>query len=345
MGFRTVRNYAKFLSLGAGFAAFIVLTCVTHFSSDTIFSHTGCYVVEISIPAILAMNLILFLYWLLTLNLKVFLPFITLAINSGAVNQVIGINGSGISGTTGDNILMVATYNVNYFTYQNNEVNIPAIAGFMQDRGVDILSMQEFSTDPYFNFDEIKSEFDFLPYTAGDFRKNENIIFSRYPVIRYNTITFSGTKNGLVWADLLFRGDTIRVINNHLQTTGIASKRGASYGEILSTAGKNYEKRKYQADYVRRLADTTSYPLIICGDFNDTPYSYTIKRILGNDMSDSFREAGNGAGGTYLHKYLFVRIDYILHNKTFKTLRYVSDKTGMSDHKPVIAAMEYKNKK
>ena len=37
------------------------------------------------------------------------------------------------------------------------------------------------------------------------------------------------------------------------------------------------------------------YPIIICGDFNDTPVSYAYQQ-LGDNMIDAFLESGNGIG-------------------------------------------------
>ena len=38
---------------------------------------------------------------------------------------------------------------------------------------------------------------------------------------------------------------------------------------------KNFVKRATQADYIRQMLDAGEGPVILCGDFNDTPVSYT----------------------------------------------------------------------
>lgn len=81
-------------------------------------------------------------------------------------------------------------------------------------------------------------------------------------------------------------------------------------------------------------------PLIICGDFNDTPVSYCYQQIRGA-LSDSWEEAGWGPGITYNRNKFWFRIDHIFHSKHFKTIDIkVLDEYSYSDHYPVLATVD-----
>jgi endonuclease/exonuclease/phosphatase family metal-dependent hydrolase len=86
--------------------------------------------------------------------------------------------------------------------------------------------------------------------------------------------------------------------------------------------------------------DVSPYPVIICGDFNDTPVSYTYNKIRG-DRLDTFCEAGKGMPSTYrLSVVPFFRIDYILHDKNMKSSAYYVHKLDCSDHYPISSVIE-----
>lgn len=109
--------------------------------------------------------------------------------------------------------------------------------------------------------------------------------------------------------DIQIGGQAIRVISCHLQTTNFSRKRKLIddpallhadaqqveevVQDITQELDKNFKLRATQADVVRQVIDTTRIPTIVCGDFNDTPSSYTYHRIKGN-MKDSFKSNGNG---------------------------------------------------
>jgi endonuclease/exonuclease/phosphatase (EEP) superfamily protein YafD len=98
--------------------------------------------------------------------------------------------------------------------------------------------------------------------------------------------------------------------------------------------------RARQADRIRVMMDESSYPLIVCGDFNDTPASYTYRKIKG-DLEDSFLAAGKGYGYTYRYLRKLLRIDYLFYSPgVFRATRYYSPDLEYSDHKPVIVSLD-----
>ena len=94
--------------------------------------------------------------------------------------------------------------------------------------------------------------------------------------------------------------------------------------------------RARQVQLVRNLIDTTKYPVILAGDFNDLPSTYTFRTLKGK-LRDNFIYGGLGTAGTYKGKLSFLRIDYILSSSSINCIKYYSDSKEWSDHNPVIA--------
>ena len=142
--------------------------------------------------------------------------------------------------------------------------------------------------------------------------------------------------------------DTVRVFSVHLQTSGISSLRHRFRKDYNSTAPvervigeleRNSRIRAQQVREIRAVIDSTHYPAILAGDFNDTPSSYTYRRLRG-DMSDNNRAVGNGFGGTFRYLGGVLRIDYVFYDDNFTGVGYYMPDDDLSDHKAVIAELK-----
>ncbi|MFW6224447.1 MAG: endonuclease/exonuclease/phosphatase family protein, partial [Bacteroidota bacterium] len=99
-----------------------------------------------------------------------------------------------------------------------------------------------------------------------------------------------------------------------------------------------FMERAQQVDFVSEHIHKSPHPVIVCGDFNDTPMSYAY-HTMRNNLKDSFTEAGMGFGKTYGGRAPSYRIDYILHSPTINTLSHERLKVPYSDHFPVFARL------
>jgi len=109
---------------------------------------------------------------------------------------------------------------------------------------------------------------------------------------------------------------------------------------ILKKIKKGFAKRSVQVDTIVEHIKLSPYKTIICGDFNDTPWSYTYKQI-GNLLEDSFVNSGKGFGNTMvINKILSYRIDYIFYDKSFKSYGFTTKKFNASDHYPVYTYVD-----
>ncbi|MDE5783262.1 MAG: endonuclease/exonuclease/phosphatase family protein [Prevotella sp.] len=243
--------------------------------------------------------------------------------------------------------IKIATYNVEAFGREISGFKAEDILTEMKKQGVDIFCIQEYNeaSGNKKNSDSYKTYF---PYMAMG--RNDMAIYSRYPLEASEIIDFGRTNNSGMWADVNVNGQKIRIFNVHLETTGfnrtlhnIAKQevQGTKIenNAIIKAIYGNYTRgmavRAQQADQVAREIEHSDIPVIVCGDFNDVPYSYVYKTMLG-ELVDGFKECGKGFMYTMRERKFKVRIDYIFHSEELKGETYYREKLNYSDHYPVF---------
>lgn len=180
--------------------------------------------------------------------------------------------------------------------------------------------------------------------------------FSKYPILRRGVIMFENSPNSCIYTDIKKENDTIRVYNIHLQSIKLNkhdyslmdslfsfnSERLGEMKQISASLKDAFIKRSDQVRSIVHHMSESPYPIILCGDFNDTPVSYSYHQILG-DKKDAFREAGIGMSRTYRGKLPSYRIDYIMYSGNLSAKSYRTGKIHLSDHYPVISQLELSN--
>lgn len=254
-----------------------------------------------------------------------------------------------------ENAITVATQNLGGI-YQGREANdewrekrASAYAGFLQENGFpDILCTQETSGKFYRLLAEK------MGYQHTFNLKKGTVILSRFPIVAGGDVPFENTSNSTLWANIrVGEKKVVRVYNVHLQsnrvtnTTAKVIKKGEldegetwqDIGFVLSRVGSATSLRAQQAKKLQEHIAACKLPVIICGDFNDTPNSYVYAK-LSEGLNDTFREKGLGFGTTFGGAMPLLRIDYILTEKSISTFscRTVRD-SDFSDHYPVFAAL------
>lgn len=182
--------------------------------------------------------------------------------------------------------------------------------------------------------------------------------FSKYPIIDSHLIPVETIDNGSAIFKININGKIINIINNHLESNKLTSEDKKLYRDFLKERdetvklnditqnleerlGVAYKRRAPQADMVAQYAEEVGADaVIVCGDFNDTPISYTYNTI-GKNLLDSYVETGFGPGITYHENHFWFRIDYILHSKNMKAYQFTIDKVKYSDHYPVWTYLSF----
>jgi len=177
------------------------------------------------------------------------------------------------------------------------------------------------------------------------------VIFSRYPIIRRKKLSFPphDYNSNFQYADIVKGKDTFRVFNLHLQSikftdgnraylenpTLESNKDLQRSRSILVKIRRSFIRRQVQARHVRAEIEKSPYPVIVCGDFNDVPNSYSYQTI-GRNLRNVFKEKGRWLGRTFTGISPTLRIDNIFVGETFKPRQYDRPTEILSDHYPLV---------
>lgn len=189
---------------------------------------------------------------------------------------------------------------------------------------------------PYYVFSS-----SFINKAGGEFGM---ALFSRFPILRTKALEIeTNGNNQIVYTDLLIGTDTVRIYNLHLESMSISEDKiiweketNKSLKYLYQKLKKGFIERSKQVRILTKHIKNCPYSVVICGDFNDTPYSYTYRSVR-NNLHNTFEAAGAGFGFTYKGRMLpFLRIDNQffgnnIHALDFKTLK----KIKYSDHFPI----------
>ena len=243
--------------------------------------------------------------------------------------------------------IKIATYNVAMFSRETSGFIAQDILSEMKKQKVDVVCFQEYNDQcgDKKNSDSYK---DYFPYMAMG--ESDMMIYSRYPIVKSQNLNFEMTNNSAMWAEIKVDGQILRVYNAHLETTGINStlhKAGKLINQGMDIESNalvrafygNYTlgmiARSGQANILAMDMRDCEAPIIVCGDFNDVPYSYVYNTMLG-DKVDGFKECGSGFMYTFRGGNKKVRIDYIFHDKGMTGISYYKRELSYSDHNPVF---------
>ena len=251
--------------------------------------------------------------------------------------------------------IRIASYNAGKFKSWEHFETQYYISEFLKNDKANIICFQEYRENTKINADTLSRLLNCphhaIAYLPGSTTLGTGI-FSKYPILQFGKIPLASQTNDAMWVDIQTGETRIRIISCHLQTTNFSKKRRLLDDPVLQNAdiqqvedvvtdisqelAQNFKIRATQAQIVRQVIDTTRIPTIVCGDFNDTPSSYTYQYIKG-DLKDSFKTRGNGYAYTFRGIHHLLRIDFILYSKEFKCTDYYSPKKEWSDHNPVIS--------
>lgn len=352
MGKLAVNKYFSFLFLIATFAI----------SGFTIFGLLGGNVPPAGnsarallvyvLPLIIILDIVMLVFWLVRKRWHwAVVPLLTILICIPYIGTIVQLRTQS-SQTNAKGGVKVATYNVAMFGRETTGFIAQDILAEMRRQKVEVLCIQEYNNR---SGDQINSENykEYFPHMVKG--RDDMVIFSRYPIINSKTITFDYTNNSAMWADIDANGRLFRIFNVHLETTGLnrtlhKAARLEMEGfqvdksRLLSAIYGNYTMgmivRSEQAEVVAQEISKSKTPVIVCGDFNDVPYSYVYKTMLGN-LVDGFKECGHGWMYTFRGgKKKTVRIDYIFHDKSIKGLDYYRTDLTYSDHFPVFMKLD-----
>jgi len=239
----------------------------------------------------------------------------------------------------------VLSYNVSGYNIAHELGFKENLVRVISEKNTDLVCLQEFFPEkgPFLET--------LYPYQVVVAKKNVVgvTIFSKYPIIR-NGLVFEGRSdfNKGIYADVLVKGQVLRIVSVHFESNNL--KKGNPFFPLKKVLRNAYwlkETSEIRSTQVKKLIsfiDSTSFPLIVAGDFNETPYSYVYQNMK-KKLNNGFEEKGNGFGFTFLPNKAFLRIDHqffeprklLINNfRTFDTI-------NVSDHVPILGCYSFTN--
>ncbi|MCR5709052.1 MAG: endonuclease/exonuclease/phosphatase family protein [Bacteroidales bacterium] len=327
-------------------AAALLLSCLAIFANPARFPlllFFGFYFIPL-----LLLNLLILLICLLKLRKTLLIPLIALIPPLFLADRFYRF-GHEEAPLTGDGF-EILTYNLGRYKAGGRNVtsneSISAIRNYLAEQDADIVCLQEFAVS---DTGSLGIYLPAYPYHAQHLFKGNrsfgNVTLSKHPINHVETITFPDSRNLSLVTDIDVSGRTLRIYNCHLESysisfTGLIKRlfhKETFTDEVVQVHEKLGTATRRRSEQVGKLLlseQESPWPTVLCGDFNDSPVSYTYQQ-LSKTKTDSFTEAGSGFSSTYSVLWPMLRIDYILLPREFAASRHTVARIPWSDHYPV----------
>jgi len=318
-------------------------------------------------PLILFINLFFILLWLLFRSYWAVLSLIFILIGIQNLENNFSLHLSE-NEANNENTIKVLSYNVQNFGFEISDSAAAKVKQniifFAANENPDIICFQEFKSRDkslYEPLKTLKNELNAESYYFESYfnpRYNEYLtglaIFSKYDAVDKGKLKFEGSRTFGIYTDLVINTDTVRVYNIHFASIqlkqedigfvvnpDIQDEETAKLHllKIYNKLSAAFRLREKQVSFFVNQISASPYPVILCGDFNDPPSSFTYHEVT-DFLEDTFVEKGRGMSWTYAGKIPFLRIDYIMKSTDFTTEGYQLEKVNFSDHFPVTAILE-----
>ena len=303
-------------------------------------------------PFLLTANVGFLLVWLVFYSRKWLWSFAALVLCVGQIRTYCPVN---IPQPVPKGSIKVVSYNLfNFFGLYTDTLNRAQTLDYLAKSDADIICAQEaqYNTKAGKQVAEATKHWAYRDTVNMESEFNPLMICSNFPIIDHHVIRSPSKSHACAVYRLKIEHDTVVVVNCHFVSNGISSDDKKAYHDILvaSEEGNSKDdllrlcrkvneagmKRAEQADslaaYLETLGDV---PVIVCGDFNDSPLSYVHHRLTRN-LSDAYTASGNGPGITYYRSAMLFRLDNILCSHHWRSFgANVDSRQKMSDHYPI----------
>lgn len=302
--------------------------------------------VSYSIPFVLIFNILLTIILIIYHWRYAVFPFVVLIFGYPFFKITYQLNSSSPDTTE---VIQVLSFNSKFFRKKNvyHEFSTELIKWAADDQS-DIKCFQEYSSSNRWEPLNVTKKIKDRGYEGFIFKADVKdtdhspgmSIFSKHPILDsgyvWNKKSFIHTG---MFIDVLYKKDTVRIYNVHLtsmQLLNPAPEHSFLFNpkEVISKFKYATQSRTKQIEKLIDHINESPYPFILCGDFNDVPYTYNYF-MLRRHLFNSFEETGNGFGLTYIGKVFFLRIDHQFHGDKIESINFSVDSSiDTSDHFP-----------
>ncbi len=297
-------------------------------------------VLSLFLPLLIAVNVLFLIYWFVKFKRQLLLPLAVLLLGFNHLTSLYEITSSGDEERFTEDI-KVLSYNVRQFNQfkWSEEIDIPeSISNLLLDEDPDILAMQEYYHGQNLDFTEnFPHKYVNLKEGSAEFGL---AIFSKFPIIDKGSLEFpTASNNNAIFADVVVKDDTLRIISTHLQSFEIKPDMNnverESSKRVFQGMGQTFVKQQYQMESILELVEESPFKMIVMGDFNNTAYSFIYRKLRAAGLNDAFKEKGSGFGRTFNFDYYPLRIDFIMADEDIEVTFYKTIRVPYSDHFPI----------
>jgi endonuclease/exonuclease/phosphatase family metal-dependent hydrolase len=321
--------------------------------------------ISLSIPVIMIGHFFFFIYWLLQAPSKALLPLIVVLLGFPLHKRTLSLHFNAAEPSP-EHTFKVLSYNARMFNLYEDKKKFRSneIISWVVDNDADIKCIQEFynkdNSKTFNTITKLSGKTDYRYYMTPLFEGLSNkrgflgvAIFSRHPIVGYGDIDFGKRNlNKGVYADIKINTDTVRIFNVHLHSMSIRTDSlftiddyanfKENYLDAIRRLKRGFITRDKQISVLEQHIKASPHKVIVCGDFNDVPYSYTYQKMKGM-LNNAFEEAGRGFGFTYNGKIFFLRIDNQFVDERLQVMNFRTHRNiPYSDHFPITATYSLK---
>jgi len=355
---KKLKKFTLQMIAGANVATIIIMIMVglSDRLSPAVHPYLAC--IGLSFPFFMLVNIAFLVFWVFFHFRYIWIPILGFALCFGAVRTYLPINIGTPDPPAG--ALKILSYNVQGYRQDTTEVDGKqhirfTVVEYVRDCNADIVCLQE-ANQAWNNGDTIKAMLSVYPYseTVMMDKGNKVSLLSKYPIVSSERIKYESKNNGSAAFRIKIGEDTVTVINNHFENSHLEMEDRAQYKEIikgdmdrevargeskklLGLLAEAAAVRSRQVDAVAEyIGKHKGESMILCGDFNDNPISYTHHR-LASLLNDCFVATGNGIGISYNKIGFPVRIDNIMCSDDWQPYKcHIDSKISTSDHYPML---------
>lgn len=346
---RKIRNITLQILAGANVAVVAGMLLVGYSDRINPMEHSFWANVGLAFPVFLAVNICFLVFFLFVRKKYALVPFAGLLLCYQPIRNYCPFN---VPRDVPPGALKVLSYNVHGFVADNPPDDIPnPILDYIIKSDADIVCLQEARLNGAI-LNDVEGVYSYCDSVFHPGRGDCLVLMSKYPIVAKDRIEYRSEGNLSAAFKVKVGQDTVTVVNNHFESTGISLADRAGFKNMLKgnsgtdtikaesrriarQLGESVRIRAPQVDAVASYVKECTGPVILCGDFNDSPISYA-HRTLANLLTDCYIATGNGPGISYHHNAFFVRIDNIMCSGHWRPYRCkVDGSIGYSDHYPI----------
>lgn len=304
--------------------------------------------VGLAYPWLLLANVIFIFLWAASRMKYWWYSAVCVLLGWSYLSSIVGFNF--FTKTPTGQILKVMTYNVSHVNLKGDR--LINFNDFLTQENCDIMCLQEFSPPPQSPMQMQKlGILSNYPYNMIS-RNNWMLVVSKYPIIKKESLNFdnSNGSNGCSYADIQINDKIIRVYTVHLRSNVVSDladdlaenadyEKRATWSKMITMLRRVRIMAQYRAKESEKIAAhiaTSPYPVVVCGDFNDIPVSYSYS-TLSQNLKDTYKKRGFGIGVTYNGNIPALKIDHILTDKKITVFNSKIIKVKYSDHFPMVS--------